>query len=110
MPNIDYSELVKKMLDAAKGVLSEHWNEARPYAEKEFSSLAANVKLIASLKAEDKITEEQARLYMDIQKSSIRVVLLTIQGLGILAVESAINAALDIIRSTVNTAIGWNIL
>ena len=57
-----------------------------------------------------KITEEQARLYIDIQKNSMRIVLLTIEGLGILAVEAAINAAIDVIRSTVNTALGWRIL
>jgi hypothetical protein len=57
-----------------------------------------------------KITEEQAKLYVEIQKSSTRVVLLIIEGLGILANESAINTAIDIVKSTVNTAIGWAIL
>jgi hypothetical protein len=40
----------------------------------------------------------------------MRIVLLTIEGLGILAVEAAINAAIDVVRSSVNTALGWAIL
>lgn len=98
------------MANAAKGQLLNHWKEAKPYAEKEIQSFAGNIQLIAELKLEGKITEEQARLYLDIQKSSMRIVLLTIEGLGILAVEAAINAAIDVVRTTVNTAIGWTIL
>ena len=110
MATINFSKLIKDMLEAAKGQLSGHWGEAKPYAEKEIKSFAENIKLIIKLKAAGKINEEQAKLYMDIQRSSMRIVLLTIQGLGILAVEAAINAAIDVVRSTVNTALGWAIL
>lgn len=110
MPKIDFAKLVTDMLAAAKGQLKAHWDDAKPYAEKEFKAFAENIQLIAELKLKGKINEAQAKLYVDIQKSSIRIVLLTIEGLGILAVEAAINAAIDVVRNTVNTAIGWNIL
>lgn len=110
MANIDFEKLIQQMLDAAKGVITNHWSEAKPYAEKEFKAFANNLKMIAELKVEGEITEQQARMHIEIQKSSIRVVLLTIEGLGILTVEAAINAAIDIVKSTVNTAIGWVIL
>jgi hypothetical protein len=110
MADINVNEILEKMLDAAKDVLQNHWEEAKPFAEQELKSLAENLKLISQLKLEGKITEEQAKYYVNIQKSSVRIVLLTIEGLGILAVESAINAALDVVKTTVNTAIGWSIL
>lgn len=110
MATINYNQLLQDMLSAVKGQLKDHWNEARPYAEKELKSFTENIKLIAKLKLQGKKNEEKARLYIDIQKSSMRIVLLTIEGLGILAVEAAINAAIDVIKSTVNTAIGWSIL
>lgn len=110
MADINVNEILEKMLDAAKGVLQNHWEDAKPFAEQELKSLAENLKLIAQLKIEGKINEEQAKYYVEIQKSSVRIVLLTIEGLGILAVESAINAALDVIKTTVNTAIGWSII
>jgi len=110
MPNIDYNKLVQNMLKAAKGIIKKHWDETKPYAEKEFKAFTENIKLIAELKHLNKITEEQAKLYVEIQRNSMRIVLLTIKGLGILAVEGAINAALNVIRTTVNKAIGWTIL
>lgn len=110
MADINFSQLVKEMLNAAKEPLIAHWNEAKPLAEKEFKAFAENIKLIAKLKIAGDITEEQAKLYLEIQKGSIRIFLLTVKGLGILAVESAINAAISMVKNTVNTALGWNIL
>ncbi|PVW15808.1 hypothetical protein DDV96_05950 [Marixanthomonas spongiae] len=95
------------MLAAAKGVMEANWEDVKPYAEQEFKNLSENLQLIIRLRAENKITEEQAKLYLDIHKSSVKIVLLTIEGLGILAVEQAINAALDVVKDTVNTAIGF---
>lgn len=110
MATINYSELVREMLKIAKVSFSSKWKEAEPYAKREFKSFSDNIKLIAKLKAQGKINEEQARLYLEIQKSSMRVVLLTIEGLGIIAVETAINGAINAIKKTVNRAIGWVIL
>ena len=72
MANLDYKKLIQDMITAAKGHFEKHWNEAQPYAEKEIKSFTENIKLIAKLKSEGKINEEQAKLYIDIQKSSMR--------------------------------------
>jgi hypothetical protein len=37
------------------------------------------------------------------------MVLLTIEGLGIIAVEQAINAALDVLKDTVNSALDFRL-
>ena len=108
--DIDFEKLLQDMLGAAKVVLQKHWKEAGPFAEQQFRSLNQNIQLIAELKLRGEITEEKARLHLNIQKNSMQIVLLTIEGLGILAVEAAINAAIDVIKSTVNTALGWTIL
>jgi hypothetical protein len=110
MANIDYNKLIQDMSVAVAGKLANNWNEVQPFAEKEVKSFAETIKLIENLKEEGKITEEQAKLYIDMSKSSMRTVLLTNEGLGLLATEAAINAAIDVIRSTVNTAIGLTIL
>ena len=110
MADIDFPKMIRDMIEAAKGQLTNHWKEAKPYMENETRAFAENIKLVAKLKLAGSISEEQARLYIEIQKNSMRIVLLTIEGLGILAVEAAINAAIDVVRSTVNTALGWAIL
>jgi hypothetical protein len=38
------------------------------------------------------------------------MVLLTIEGLGIIAVEQAINAAMDVLKKTVNTALDFSLI
>jgi len=110
MGNIDFASITSQIVDAFKVNLSKNWKEIKPYAEKEAKAFTENLKLIAELKLSGKIDEETARLHVEIQKNSMRIVLLTIKGLSILTVENAINAALAIIRTAVNAAIGWPVL
>ncbi|MDY8134678.1 hypothetical protein [Aquimarina sp. 2201CG5-10] len=110
MAEINVQQILEQMLNAAKEVLENHWEEVKPFAQQELKALAENLQLINKLKTEEKITEKQAKYYMEIHKSSVRIVFLTIEGLGILAVEATINAVLDVIKTTVNTTIGWSIL
>ena len=110
MAHLDVKELFTAMLGAAKIVLIKHWKDAAPYAEKEMKGFGENLVMIGKLKAEGLITIEQARIHLSIQKNSSRIVLCTIEGLGILAVENALNAAIDVVRGKVNTAIGWQLL
>lgn len=107
---IDISGLIPDMLGAAAGVLRDSWPEAEEFAETEFKKLGESLALIARLHAEGKITEERARLHLEFQKSSMKTVLLAIEGLGIIAVERAINAALGVLKDTVNTAFGFALL
>lgn len=108
--NINIQEVFKLMTGAAKEVLKEHWKEIKPFAEQEFKSYARNIHLIGKLKLKGEISLEQSQYYLKIQRSSIRTVLLTIEGLGIIAVENAINAAINIVRDTVNKTIGWSLI
>lgn len=107
---LNINTLAKDMLNAAKPVLQNYWKEAKPYVEKESKAFAQNLAMIAKLKLENKITKEEASLHIEIQKSSYRMVLLAVQGLGLIAVENALNAAIGVISTTVNKAIGWNLL
>jgi hypothetical protein len=107
---IDVAQLVGQMINAAAGVLGKKWPDVKEYAESEFKKLGECILTIESMKLQGKITEDQARLHIEIQKNAMRTVMLTVEGLGILAVEQAINAAFVIVRNTVNTALGWKIL
>lgn len=104
---LDVPKLAADMLDAAKGPLAQGWSEVHEYAATEFKQLAETLAMIERLKAANAITDEQARLHLEIQKNATRTVLLTIEGLGLLAVEQAINAALGVVRGAVNTALGF---
>lgn len=108
---IDIEKLLNGMLESASAVMKNQWPKARDYAENEFRKLLLEAQHIAQLKRDGKITEQEAKYLMDLQRNAARAVLLTIEGLGILAVEAAINAALGVARDTVNSAVGgWKIL
>jgi hypothetical protein len=107
---LNTSKLAQAMLTAAKGALTKAWPEAQAYAEMEFTKIAQNLAAIEMMKLAGTITEEKARLQFDIQKNASRAVLLTLEGLGIIAVEQAINSALALVKDTVNKAIGWTLL
>lgn len=108
--SLNTSELAMDMLNATKEVLSEKWPELKDYAESETKKLAESFVMIEKLKLLGRINEEQARLHFEIQKNATRTVLLTSQGLGILAVEQALNAAFSVVKDTVNTALDFTLL
>ena len=110
MTKINIEELLKEMVKTTSNVLKDKWPDVRTYAEMEFQKLGETIIHIQKMKNAGEITEERARLHIDIQKHAMRTVMLTVEGLGIIAVEEAINAALNVVRDTVNTAIGWRLL
>lgn len=110
LSDIDINTLIKEMTEAAKKELKSKWKEVKPFAEQQLKSFAENIKMIAVLKAKGKINEEKARLHLAIQKESARTVLLTIEGIGLITAENAINAALKVVQTTVNKSIGWALL
>lgn len=110
MSNIDISALLTNMLNAAKEPLLKKWSEASGYAESEFKKIGEAILFIEKQRLLGKMTEEQAKLHLEMQKNASRAILLAIEGLGILAVEAAINAALSVIRETVNTALKFPLI
>lgn len=110
MSTINFEQLTSSMLNAAEGILKKQWTETKPYAETAFKAFAQNIEKIAEMQLLGKINEEQAKIYIEMQKSAMKVIMLTVEGMSILAAEEAINAALDIVRNTVNTALRWSVI
>lgn len=108
--SLNGEQLGKDIINALKAVLSAKWPEIKTYGEAEGKKLAQTLIMIEALKASGKINEEQAALHLEMQKNATRTVLLTFEGLGLLIVEAAINAALDVVKDSVNKAIGFSLL
>jgi hypothetical protein len=107
---LNVGKLVNKMFKAFEKSLVDKWPEVKDYAEAEAKKIAESLVMIEKLYLSDQINEEQAKLHIQIQQNATRMVLLTIEGLGIIAVEQAINAALDVLRDTVNRALDFSLL
>ncbi|HZT36010.1 MAG TPA: hypothetical protein VFA15_08820 [Nitrososphaera sp.] len=107
---IDVQSLASEMLGAALPILKKDADDAESFAKVEFTKIAQTIASIGGQLATNQITERQAVLLLNMQKLASQNVLLTLEGLGLLAVEAAINAALGVVRSTVNTAVGFALL
>lgn len=107
---INVNDLVAKMLEAFKENLTQSWPDIRDYAETELRGLAEGVALIERLRAANSIDDEQAKLLLEMKKNTAKIVLLSLEGLGILAVEQAMNAALKSIKESVNKALNFSLL
>lgn len=103
-------QLGKDILTAFKGVLENKWPEIKYYGEAEAKKLVQSLIMIEALIVSHQINKEQAALHVEIQKNSTRIVLLTLAGLDLLVVEAAINTALDVVKDTVNQAVGFALL
>jgi len=114
--NLDVQSLASQMLSAALPILKKGVTDIQTFAKSEFTLIAQRIVSIGEQLAEGKaglpggINEEQARLLLDMQKNASRSTLLTVEGLGLLMVEQAINAALGAVRKAVNAALGIALL
>jgi|SRR5690606_27981864 len=110
MSKIDFSSLLNEMMTAAKNSLGSRWKEVEELGTSSFKSLAQGIVDIEKMRINNTVSEEQAKLLLDMHKSTLRIVLLSIEGIGLIAVEEAINAALNAVKQTVNTALGFALL
>jgi hypothetical protein len=107
---IDAGELGKSMVAAARGSLGKDWKSARNFAEPELRRLANVLVEIGERAVKGEISEEEAKALLRIHRNTTATVMLAVNGLGILAVENAVNAALGVVRDTVNAATGFVLL
>jgi hypothetical protein len=84
--------------------------EAKSYAASEGRKLAETLRMIAEGVKARKITPERAALLLDMQRHASKAVLLAVEGIGILAAERAVNAALGAAKAAVNRVVGFGLI
>ena len=107
---LDVGTLAAQMLGAALPILKKDAQDAESFAKTEFTKIAQTIVSIGEQVAAGQINQQQAGLLLDMQTSASRNVLLALQGLALLAAEEAINAALAVVKTAVNTALGFALI
>jgi hypothetical protein len=102
--------LAAGMLTAAKGPLEADWKTVQPYAETQFKKIAQQIVDIEARLAAGTIDQAQASLLLDMQKNASRAALLTVEGIGLLAAQDAINSALGAVSTAVNGVLKFPLL
>ncbi len=108
--SLKLSDLVKSMVDAAKNSLASDWPKVEDYGRPELKKLSQSLIDIARLAADGKINARQAKAILQIHRNTTQTVMLTVEGMGLIAVEKAINAALKSVADAVNAAAGMKIV
>jgi hypothetical protein len=104
---LDINLLLTKLVGAAKESLGSNWPGIKDVATTSFKSLAQHLADIEQMRLKGTITPEKASLLIGMQKDAVKIAIATEEGLGLLAAEAAVNAALDVVRNAVYTAIGF---
>ena len=102
---LDANDLIKPIIAAIQPILKKHWSEVKDYAEGEAAKVAKTLETIAKLRADNKIDDEQAKALLDMQRHATQTVLLAVEGIGIIAAQNAVNAALAAVKDVVNRAL-----
>ncbi len=110
MAELNFKEILEGMLKAGKTVLSDDWPDVADIATSSFKTLALTLTEIGTMKNSGVISEEQARLLLNMHKNTARIILLSVKIKKELKAEAAINAALDAIKIPVNAAVGFDLL
>jgi hypothetical protein len=110
MESIDVQEVFTSMVGAAKGVFDKKWPSIKDFAEAEFEKLARTFAQIETLKLSNQISAGEASVLFEMQKNTARAVMLALEGMSLLLVEAAINAALAAVRDTINKALKFALL
>lgn len=108
--SIDFAKLGTDMGVAFLTNLKDKAPEIETYAKSEGVKMAQCLVTITSLFVAGTIDKDEANIQLDIQKQATRSILLTIEGLGALAVEAAINAALSLAKDAVNSVLGFPLI
>lgn len=107
---LSVASLASSMLAAAKGSVTTGWNTLAPFAQTQFTNIAQQIMDIEAQLAAGSITQAQASLLLDMQKNASRAALLSVEGIGLLTAQNAINAALAAVAAAVNGALGFALL
>ncbi|WP_259068713.1 hypothetical protein HDF24_07365 [Mucilaginibacter sp. X4EP1] len=110
MAALNLDDLFNKMVGAATTSLSGKWPAISALATTSLKTLAQNLVNVQELLLAESISQAQATLMIDMQKNSLQTVLLSEEGLGLIAAQDAINAVIGVVKDAVNVAIGFALL
>lgn len=112
MDTIDFDDVVKEALDAAKRVVDDNlvWKELDDIVENITEGLKADANLIAKRKLSGAFNEMDARLFLEDQKMLARIRLRSSAIIGMAVAEQIWNAVAEVFRKAIKGAIGWTVL
>ena len=103
---IDVPKLIDDALGAARNEAGAQFGKVQDVLITNTKQLAVLAADIAEKRLKNQISPAEGDLLLELQKNSIRISLLNVEGVTALAVEATINAVLNVFIAALNTAVG----
>jgi hypothetical protein len=104
--NLDVTKVVGAMLQASAAALAKGGQKATEYATHEYAAFISDIEHVQTMAEEGTISKAEAQALVDQHKLSMQAVLVAIEGLGLIAVQEAINAALRALNDALKDTLG----
>src|SRR5262245_18571427 len=104
--NLDINKVASDMLQASASALVKGGVQASEYASHEYAQFIEDIEPVQTTADERTITAAAPQALVDQHKMSMQAVLFCIEGLGVIAVQNAINAALQVLNDAITAALG----
>ena len=98
------------MLESCKQTQFVHWQLIKPHAEIEFKSLLLTLNWLNEMKLKQEMSTEQARIHIDILKTTMRTRIMALPQVGMIEADQIINTAIDSIRKDIYKQMDWVII
>lgn len=109
---IDFDKVSADALAAARAVLDDDnvWKNLKDIVENISDGFVSDAKFIAKKKLSGEFNEDDARIYLEDQKTIARVRLRSVAIITLQIAERVLNAIADVFRQAINAALGWTVL
>lgn len=109
---VDFSQASKDALVAARGALNDEkaWTSLEDIVKNITYNLTNDVQLIAKRKLSGEFNEDDARVYIEDQKTVARIQIRSIAIIELQLAEKIWNAIAEVFRKAINKALGWTLL
>ncbi|MCB2191357.1 MAG: hypothetical protein KQI62_07310 [Deltaproteobacteria bacterium] len=108
--SIDPIALGKEMLDTTKDILTDDWGNYRGVLSAQTAAIASQAVEIEKLSDEGVLNDQNAEVYRGMIRDLVNGLKWLLVGLAILTIEKIINAIMDLLKTALNTALGWTFL
>ncbi len=105
MTDIDFKQVIQDMLHSMKDIVGVQIKEVKNIATGELLDFAKRTVELGEKVNRGEISEQQAKAILRIRQNAVETVLLSVSGIGLIAAQQAINAAIDVLTGVIKKAI-----
>ena len=107
MSTLTIPNLLQSMLTAAKQQATQEWSQIESYMQQQLQLLAESLLKFTELYSTKKISQTDLQLDLQELKNTTKMTLITEAGLTEELADAMLNAALNAIKTTINSVIGF---